>query len=241
MRVYRNLPDLFGSRFGGHSLRHNAGLTAQFTQARCSLNLAPPLRIVMAMLTAVTHCPPPAESSDIADERALVGAAARGEVHAFETLYRRHAGRVHGVIMRLVGGHRARAEDLTQEAFVRAWQALPAFRFESAFSTWLHRLAVNTALMELRSRRSRPHDEGDDDAVELLGTTDSAGHTTALSLDLERAVATLPPRARAVLVLYDVEGWKHEEIAAELGMAVGSSKAQLHRARGLLRTRLGGH
>ena len=193
------------------------------------------------MLTAVTHCPLSAESSDIADERALVGAAARGEVHAFETLYRRHAGRVHGVIMRLVGGHRARAEDLTQEAFVRAWQALPAFRFESAFSTWLHRLAVNTALMELRSRRSRPHDEGDDDAVELLGTTDSAGHTTALSLDLERAVATLPPRARAVLVLYDVEGWKHEEIAAELGMAVGSSKAQLHRARGLLRTRLGGH
>lgn len=195
------------------------------------------------MLNAVTDRPTPAGPPvrDDADERALVGAAARGEVAAFETLYRRHAGRVHGVIVRLVGGHGARAEDLTQEAFVRAWQALPAFRFESAFSTWLHRLAVNTALMELRSRRSRPHDAGDDDAVELLRSTDSAGHTTALSLDLERAVATLPPRARAVLVLYDVEGWKHEEIAAELGMAVGSSKAQLHRARGLLRARLGGH
>lgn len=194
------------------------------------------------MLTAVTERPDTVDSAATAsvDERRLVAAAARGEISAFESLYRRHIGRVHGVITRLVGGHGSRAEDLTQEAFVRAWQALPAFRFESAFSTWLHRLAVNTALMELRSRRSRPQEEGDDDAVAYLGCVDSAGHTTALLLDLERAVATLPPRARAVLVLFDIEGWGHEEIAAELGMAVGSSKAQLHRARGLLRTRLGG-
>jgi RNA polymerase sigma-70 factor (ECF subfamily) len=137
--------------------------------------------------------------------------------------------------------HSSRAEDLTQEAFVRAWQALPAYRFESAFSTWLHRLAVNTALMELRSRRSRPQADNDEDAFDTIGSIDSAGHVTALSMDLERVVATLPPRARAVLVLHDVEGWKHEEIATELGMAVGSSKAQLHRARGLLRTRLEGH
>ncbi|NUT13034.1 MAG: sigma-70 family RNA polymerase sigma factor [Cupriavidus sp.] len=192
------------------------------------------------MLTLVTDYLPEAPTAETGgEERALVAAAARGEVGAFESLYRRHAGRVHGVIVRLVGGHGARAEDLTQEAFVRAWQALPAFRFESSFSTWLHRLAVNTALMELRSRRSRPQDDGDEDVFELLGSADSAGHTTALSMDLERAVASLPPRARAVLVLYDVEGWKHEEIAAELGMAVGSSKAQLHRARSLLRTRLG--
>jgi len=198
------------------------------------------------MLTAVIERPPEtsqAGASPVADidESALVAAAARGEVAAFEALYRRHVGRVHGVIVRLVGGHGARAEDLTQEAFVRAWQALPAFRFEAAFSTWLHRLAVNTALMELRSRRSRPQDDGDDEALETIGSADSAGHATALSLDLERAVATLPPRARAVLVLYDIEGWKHEEIATELGMAIGSSKAQLHRARGLLRARLGEH
>jgi RNA polymerase sigma factor (sigma-70 family) len=175
------------------------------------------------------------------DERSLVGAAARGEMAAFEALYRRHSGRIHGVIVRLVGSHGSRAEDLTQDAFVRAWQALPAFRFESAFGTWLHRLAVNTALMDLRSRKSRPQDDGDEDAFEALGTPDSAGHGTALSIDLERAVASLPPRARAVLVLYDVEGWQHEEIAAELGMAVGSSKAQLHRARHLLRDRLEAH
>ena len=171
-------------------------------------------------------------------DSALARSAAGGDMQAFEALYRRHAGRVHGVIQRLVGFHGVRAEDLTQEAFVRAWQALPAFRFESAFGTWLHRLAVNTALMELRSRRSRPWPEEDDEALESVATPDTAGQAM-LGRELERAVATLPPRARAVLVLHDVEGWKHEEIALELGMAVGSSKAQLHRARGLLRTRIG--
>lgn len=174
-------------------------------------------------------------------DAALVRSAAGGDTAAFASIYRRHAGRVHGVISRLVGGQGARAEDLTQEAFVRAWQALPKFRFESAFSTWLHRLAVNTALMELRSRRGGPRFDDDEEALDEVGTADSAGQGAALSLDLERAVATLPPRARAVLVLHDVEGWKHEEIAAELGMATGSSKAQLHRARQLLRGRLGEH
>jgi len=182
----------------------------------------------------------PAEAAPSADaDRALARAAATGDLGAFEALYRRHAGRVHGVIARLVGHHGARAEDLTQDTFVRAWQALPGYRHESAFGTWLHRLAVNTALMDMRASRSRPSLDADEDALADLGTFDSAGHATALGLDLERAVATLPPRARAVLVLYDVEGWKHEEIADALGMAVGSSKAQLHRARGLLRTRLG--
>ena len=182
-----------------------------------------------------------AAAFDAGEDAVLARRAASADVSAFEALYRRHHRRVHGVIARLVGQAGARAEDLTQEAFVRAWQALPSFRFESAVSTWLHRLAVNTALMELRSRRNGPRFDEDEDAIEGLGLADSAGHSTALSMDLERAVATLPPRARAVLVLYDVEGWKHEEIAAELGMAVGSSKAQLHRARHLLRERLGVH
>ena len=175
---------------------------------------------------------------DAGEDAVLVRRAANADVAAFEQLYRRHHRRVYGVIVRLVGQAGARAEDLTQEAFVRAWQALPGFRFESAVSTWLHRLAVNTALMELRARRSRPLADDDEDALESLSTPDTAGRAV-LGRDLERAVATLPPRARAVLVLHDVEGWKHEEIAQELGMAVGSSKAQLHRARGLLRTRIG--
>ena len=194
------------------------------------------------MLMQTMPMPTAAESEacafDEGEDAQLVRRAAGADVAAFEALYRRHHRRVHGVILRLVGHASARAEDLTQEAFVRAWQALPTFRFESAVSTWLHRMAVNTALMELRARRSRPLADDDEDALESLSTPDTAGHAV-LGRDLERAVATLPPRARAVLVLHDVEGWKHEEIAEELGMAIGSSKAQLHRARGLLRTRIG--
>jgi len=167
----------------------------------------------------------------------LVRRAAAGDVPAFERLYRDHVGRVHGAILRLVGMDRPRAEELTQEAFVRAWQKLSSFRGESAFSTWLYRLGVNTALMDLRGRR----DETPTDNEELAAAAGGdVPFCAAERGDLERAVAGLPPRARAVLVLHDVEGWKHEEISAELGMAVGSSKAQLHRARGLLRRALGG-
>lgn len=203
-----------------------------------SLNPAAATRITLVMLIATVTDPMPVEDAD----NALVHLAGNGDVPAFEVLYRLHVGRVHGVILRLVGYHRARAEDLTQEAFLRAWQALSSYRGDSAFGTWLHRLAVNTALMELRARRARPGLDGDDeDALAWLSEADSAGHATALALDLNRAVASLPPRARAVLVLYDVEGWTHEEIAGTLDMAVGSSKAQLHRARRLLRARLGDH
>ena len=169
------------------------------------------------------------------DDAALVRQSLAGDVGAFEALYRGHVGRVHGAILRLVGMDRARAEELTQDAFVRAWQKLSGFRHESAFSTWLYRLGVNTALMELRGK----HDEvaAPDDELEFAAGGEvpfCAGERS----DIERAVSKLPPRARAVLVLHDVEGWKHEEIANELGMAVGSSKAQLHRARGLLRRAL---
>jgi RNA polymerase sigma-70 factor (ECF subfamily) len=166
----------------------------------------------------------------------LVRRAATGDVPAFEALYRRHAGRVHGAVWRLAGMNEARAEDLTQEAFVRAWQKLASFRFESAFGTWLHRLAVNVALMELRART--PDTIDDDTTLEALAESAPA-FCAGERADLERAIARLPPRARAVLVLHDVEGWKHGEIAAELGMATGSSKAQLHRARGLLQRMLG--
>lgn len=171
------------------------------------------------------------------DDAALVRRSLDGDMAAFEQLYRGHVGRVHGAILRLVGMDRGRAEELTQDAFVRAWQKLSSFRHESAFSTWLYRLGVNTALMELRGRRDVK--EADIDDLDLAAGGDvpfCAGERG----DLERAVSNLPPRARAVLVLHDVEGWKHEEIANELGMAVGSSKAQLHRARGLLRRSLGG-
>jgi RNA polymerase sigma-70 factor (ECF subfamily) len=194
------------------------------------------------LTTLVTALMPASATAPAVDgDHALVRACLRGDMAAFEALYRRHLPRVHGVISRLVGGHAARAEDLTQDAFVRAWQALGSYRFESAFGTWLYRLAANTALMDLRARRGDPRMDTDEDHLESIGRPDSAGHATALAMDLDRAVAALPPRARAVLVLYDVEGWTHEEIANGLDMAIGTSKAQLHRARGLLRARLGEH
>ncbi len=183
---------------------------------------------VLSMNIPATRSPDPAS--------ALVRRAAGGDVGAFEELYREHVGRIYGAILRLVGMDRARAEELTQDAFVRAWQKLSGFRHESAFSTWLYRLGVNTALMDLRGR---PPVEN----VEAPELERAAGGEVPFCAaergDLERAIANLPPRARAVLVLHDVEGWKHDEIAAELKMAVGSSKAQLHRARGLLRRALG--
>ena len=169
-------------------------------------------------------------------DAADVKAAAAGDVPAFERLYRRHAPRVHGVVWRLAGGVQARAEDLVQETFLRAWRNLDRFRNESLFSTWLHRLAVNTALMELRAARSRP-DIGPGSVECDAAHEDNPGQ----QLDLQRAIASLPPGARAVLVLHDIEGWQHKEIAAELDMATGTSKAQLHRARRLLRQRLEGH
>ncbi|HEX7815639.1 RNA polymerase sigma factor [Dyella sp.] len=179
--------------------------------------------------------PPPAlraEGEDADD----IKAAAGGDRQAFHRLYRQHVDRIYGAIYRLAGYDHARAEDLTQEAFVRCWQKLAGFRHESAFSTWLYRLAVNVALMDIRSRGADPVHMMDEDDIPDHGQTPFCA---AEREELERAIATLPPRARAVLVLHDVEGWRHEEIGEELGMAVGSSKAQLHRARGLLRKVLG--
>lgn len=175
------------------------------------------------------------------DDFVLVRAASGGDQKAFEQLYRKHSKRLMSVLWRLCGGSQSRAEDCLQEAFVKAWQALPTFRYESAFSTWLHRLAVNIALMELRSRKGAEDLEQDDTVLAFERTTDTASHQTRMQMDLERAVASLPTRARAVLVLFDIEGWTHEAIAEYCDMAVGSSKAQLHRARSLLRDKLGAY
>ena len=177
---------------------------------------------------------PPAEDAD----RALARSASTGDVAAFEALYRRHCGRVHGVITRLVGGHGARAEDLTQEAFVRAWQALPAYRFESAFSTWLHRLAVNVVIERFRTettRRQRYHD-----GEELFDVLPAAARSGDFTMDFEASLAKLPDGAREIFVLHDVEGYKHQEIADMLEISAGTSKAQLHRARMMLRRHLAG-
>ncbi|HEU4566328.1 MAG TPA: RNA polymerase sigma factor [Gemmatimonadaceae bacterium] len=167
-----------------------------------------------------------------------VARAASGDRRAFEALYRAHVNRVHSLCVRMCGS-RQRAEELTQDVFVRAWEKLPLFRGESAFSTWLHRLAVNVVLNARKAERrdgARMEDDEEGDGVDALPSRGVARH--AERLDLEAAIALLPPGARRVFVLHDVEGYKHEEIAEMLGVTSGGSKAQLHRARLLLREAL---
>lgn len=172
----------------------------------------------------------PAARSE-ADGADLLARARAGEVPAFAGLYRRHHRRVHALCARM-SGDRALADDLTQETFITAWRRLDSFRGESEFSTWLHRVAVNTVLAH--KRRQAPwlrRIAGDVDELPEPGMHETPDHAR----DLEAAIARLPPRAREVFVLVDVEGWSHRETAAQLGIAEGTSKAQLSRARELLR------
>jgi RNA polymerase sigma-70 factor (ECF subfamily) len=175
-------------------------------------------------------------SDSTADETGLVARAQARDPQAFEQLYRTHVRRVYAVCLRMVANVR-QAEELTQRAFVTAWEKLPLFRHESAFSSWLHRVAVNTVLADLRAerRRTRRVFGAEDPAV---FDTPPAAPPAGVRLDLDAAIATLPTQARTVFVLHDVEGWQHHEIATELGVAVGTTKAQLHRARKLLQEAL---
>ena len=173
-----------------------------------------------------------------ATETDWVEKAKVGDRLAFEQLYRSHCDRIYALCWRMCGGDRALAEDMVQEAFVRAWNKLHLFRGDSKFGTWLHRLTVNVVLSDRRIRVKRLHRERalvDDIERTLVGERDVFA---GLRMDLEAAIAALPERARSVLVLYDIEGYQHNEIADMTGMAVGSSKAQLHRALKLVRNML---
>jgi len=164
-----------------------------------------------------------------------VARAAAGDVSAFERVYQAHLPRVHSLVRRMTGGRDT--DEVTQDVFVRVWQKLGTFRGDSAFSTWLHRLAVNVVIERFRSetlRRQRLRD-GDD----LFDTIAARTRSRALSMDFEAALAKLPDGAREVFVLHDVEGYKHHEIASLLDISAGTSKAQLHRARMMLRRHLG--
>ncbi len=162
--------------------------------------------------------------------------AQAGDVSAFERLYRENERKVYALCMRLAADA-ALAEELTQDVFVRAWQKLGTFRGDSALSSWLYPLTVNVALSERRTRRRRTSRVF---ATDDLTPFERPGRPPQgeAGFDLEKAMASLPPGARAVFVLHDVEGYKHQEIAKMLGMATGTSKAQLHRARRLLREAL---
>ncbi len=169
-------------------------------------------------------------------ERRLVRDAQNGDLLAFERLYRENVRKVFGLCLRM-SQDASLAEELTQEVFVKAWRKLSTFRGESAFSSWLYPMAVNVALSERRSRRRRDARIVPVEEPERMEKTPGAPRPEA-GFDLERALATLPPGARSVFVLHDVEGRTHEEIAALLNLAAGTSKAQLHRARRLLREAL---
>ena len=172
------------------------------------------------------------------DDGDLVRRAQRGDRVAFERLYRLHRNRIYAVLWRIAGNDPTLAEDLLQEAFVRAWQKLDGFRGEARFATWMHRLAVNVALSDRRIRVRRLERETALDGEAERTATGARDVYEDRRMDLEQAIAKLPERARTVLVLFDIEGYSHAEIAEISGMAVGSSKAQLHRARKLVREEL---
>ena len=169
-------------------------------------------------------------ANDTADARS----AADGDERAFERLYRRHVPRIHSLARRMMGPENA--DEATQDAFVRAWEKLGTFRAEAAFGTWLHRLAINVFLSRRadEGRRKERVVTGDGVMDQMSGVPDRPD----LSMDFETAIGRLPPRAREVFVLHDVEGFKHREIAELLEVNEGTSKAQLHRARTMLRRHL---
>jgi len=169
----------------------------------------------------------------------LVEKARSGDTAAFRRLYEENVGRVYALCLRMTGDP-GRAEELAQDAFLRAWDKLDTFRGEARFSTWLHRLAVNVVLAHRRSRGkrwSRLVMTDDIQPYEAVTTAPQPGDRAA-GMDLEKAIAELPDGARTVFVLFEVEGLQHQEIAELTGTAVGTSKAQLHRARKLLREAL---
>jgi RNA polymerase sigma-70 factor (ECF subfamily) len=174
------------------------------------------------------------ESVPAAEPQSDVARAAHGDVRAFERLYRTHLPRVHSLVRRMAGGRDT--DELTQDVFVRVWQKLGTFRGDSSFTTWLHRLAVNVVIERFRTdtvRRQRLHD-----GEEIFDRLSGPSQSRDLPMDFEAALEKLPDGAREIFVLHDVEGYKHHEIGSLLGISPGTSKAQLHRARMMLRRHL---
>jgi RNA polymerase sigma-70 factor, ECF subfamily len=197
------------------------------------------------MSTSKATRPPAAEpaagGSTRADDIALVERCRAGDLAAFETIYRTHAGRLYSVACRVLGNP-TDAEDLLQEIFLAAHRKLDSFRGEAALGTWLYRLAMNLCLDHLRSRAARSGqltDALDDEyGLDDVGSRRLAERTVA-KMDLERAVAQLPDGCRTAFVLHDVQGLEHREVAEVLGIAEGTSKSQVHKARMRLRAILG--
>ncbi|MCH7564842.1 MAG: RNA polymerase sigma factor [Gemmatimonadetes bacterium] len=167
-------------------------------------------------------------------EATLIRRACQGDGQAIRALYERYAPRVYAVVRRIAGDDDL-AQDYAQEAWIRAIRALPTFRGDARFSTWLHRIAVNSALQALRKTETRQKREGP--MPETIAVSPESSDVL-LGDRLERALDQLPVRMRKVLILHDVEGYTHDEIGELLGVAPGTSKSQLFKARGKMRTLL---
>jgi RNA polymerase sigma-70 factor, ECF subfamily len=166
----------------------------------------------------------------------LVDRAKLGDHQAFERLYERTVERIYALCLRMSGSGEDAAE-LAQDVYVRAWEKLASFRGESLFTTWLHRLAVNVTLEKRRSTGRRSSREVMTSDLELYERA-AVQAMPGTRVDLERAIAALPTKAREVLVLRDVQGYKYEEIAKMTGVSLGTVKSQVHRARGLVKEAL---
>ncbi|MBA3513189.1 MAG: RNA polymerase sigma factor [Pyrinomonadaceae bacterium] len=177
-----------------------------------------------------------AETAPVSDQ-ALAHAAGRGDMTAFEELYQRHNRRVYSICLRMT--HNVpQAEDLAQEAFIQLFRKIGSFRGDSAFTTWLHRLTVNQVLMHFRKssvKLEHTTEEGETPVQAVHGTEHPNRMPVLDRISLDKAIAQLPPGYHRVFLLHDVEGYEHEEIAKILGVAVGTSKSQLHKARMKLR------
>ncbi|MGH9774813.1 MAG: RNA polymerase sigma factor [Candidatus Acidiferrales bacterium] len=184
------------------------------------------------------------ESGELTESEAI-RLAQQGDAAAFEFLYRLHSRRVYSLCLRMVS-NTAEAEDLTQEAFLQLFRKISTFRGESAFSTWLHRMAVNVVLMRLRRKTGSESsleeltepDEESGGPRKDFGAPDLRLSGSIDRVNLDRAVEQLPPGYRAVFVLHDVQGYEHNEIAEIMGCSIGNSKSQLHKARMRLREML---
>ncbi len=167
----------------------------------------------------------------------LAQQAAGGDESAFEAIYKRHFRRVYALCLRMMGNP-TEAEDLTQETFTHLYRKIGSFRGESAFTTWLHRMTVNQVLMHFRKRSTRSEKttaEGETPVQIVAGTQNPDRMPIIDRIALDKAIAQLPPGYRTVFMLHDVEGYEHDEIAQMLGVAEGTSKSQLHKARLKLR------
>ncbi|MGH9162720.1 MAG: RNA polymerase sigma factor [Vicinamibacteraceae bacterium] len=177
---------------------------------------------------------------DRRDDASLVSRCVAGDISAFEELYHQHSGRLYALTLRMLG-NAADAEDLLQEVFLTAYRKLGSFKGASSLGTWLYRLAVNACLDHLRSRSARNDLRTDSlDRAEAPPVSAKDPALVPTRFDLERAIRELPPASRSCFVLHDIEGFEHHEVASMLGIAVGTSKSQVHKARMKIRENLAG-